>query len=193
MGKTALACAACAYIADRRMPICEDGVIYLRAVNITSYADFLTSLVGLLQNKNSTPPSLVRKMRQCLQERGETTPNSDGSIASAEQDEELLMTFFGGPKVLLILDNIDTMLMNHAEILEDGASAALDLKFFLGRLFERCTTVRVLVLSEATLSSRNVSGFGQVENYVPLGPMNLRNTLRLYARLSASPSLQVSA
>ena len=27
------------------------------------------------------------------------------------------------------------MLNNHSELLEDGASAALDLKFFLGRLF----------------------------------------------------------
>ena len=40
--------------------------------------------------------------------------------------------------------------------------------------------MRVLVLSEASLSARDVSGFGQVENYVPLGPLNLRNSLRLY-------------
>jgi len=58
-------------------------------------------------------------MRQCLQERADeeradastnaNTPNpSNGSDGYADADEELLMTFFSGPKVLLILDNIGT-------------------------------------------------------------------------------------
>ena len=83
-----------------------------------------------------------------------------------------------------MLDHIEGLLTN---IVSDTAT---DLKFFLGRLFERCRHVKVLVVSGEAMGMGQVSGFGVVENTVSVGPLSLRSSLRLFARLA--PALTTS-
>ncbi len=49
----------------------------------------------------------------------------------------------------------------------------------------------MLVASNESLASKHVAGFGVVENCVSLGPLTLRSSIRLFARLS--PTLLTSA
>lgn len=97
--------------------------------------------------------------------------------------EELIVTSLSSLQVLLVLDHVDDLLRSQGE-------AGTDLKFFLGRLFDRCHQVKVLVNSTEPLGMRTVSGFGVVENTIALGPLTLRSSIRLYARLA--PSLLTS-
>lgn len=98
--------------------------------------------------------------------------------------EELIVTSLSSLQVLLVLDHVDDLLHGQDE-------AGTDLKFFLGRLFDRCHQVKVLVNSTEPLGMRTVSGFGVVENSIALGPLTLRSSIRLYARLA--PSLLTSS
>ena len=93
--------------------------------------------------------------------------------------EELIVTSLSSLQVLLVLDHVD-------DLLRGAGEAGTDLKFFLGRLFDRCHQVKVLVNSTEPLGMRNVSGFGVVENTIALGPLTLRSSVRLYARLASS-------
>lgn len=63
-------------------------------------------------------------------------------------------------------------------------------QYFLGRLFDRCKHIKVLVTNTESLGMRHVHGFGIVENCVDLGPLNLKSSIRLFARLA--PSLLTS-
>jgi hypothetical protein len=60
-------------------------------------------------------------------------------------------------------------------------SYSTDLKLFIGRLFERTPQLKVFITASNPLCPE---GFGVVEYTVPLGPLTLRNSLRLYARLA---------
>ena len=93
--------------------------------------------------------------------------------------ENIIVSSLAPLRLLLVVDNIDGLLADEGE-------AATDLKFFLGRLFERCNFVKVVVTATEPLSMFNVSGFGVVENCVSLENLTLRNALRLYARLAPS-------
>jgi len=99
--------------------------------------------------------------------------------ASVQADRETLIVAALAPfKLLLVIDNPDVLLASHI--------AASDFKFFLTELFSRTKHVKVLVTATATLSMRHVRGLGVVENCVNVGPLTLRSTLRLFARLSPS-------
>ena len=76
-------------------------------------------------------------------------------------------------RMLLVLDNIDVLVAEQ--------STATYLKLFIGRLFERAPQLKMFITASAPLSPE---GFGVVEYCVPLGPLTLRNALRLYARLA---------
>lgn len=101
------------------------------------------------------------------------------TLASVQADREALIVAALAPfKLLLVIDNPDALLASHI--------AASDFKFFLTELFSRTKHVKVLVTATATLSMRHVRGLGVVENCVNVGPLTLRSTLRLFARLSPS-------
>jgi hypothetical protein len=61
------------------------------------------------------------------------------------------------------------------------------IRFFLGRLFTRCRHLKILLVVSDSLS-RQVNGFGVVENILSVGPLSLRSSLRLYARIAPALS-----
>jgi len=83
-------------------------------------------------------------------------------------------------RLLLVVDNIDNILPRHNDI----ASTAL--KGFLYRLFDRCRFIKLFVTSAVTLRSRGVRDFGLVDASVDIGPLTLRSSLLLFAKLSPS-------
>jgi hypothetical protein len=59
-------------------------------------------------------------------------------------------------------------------------------------LFEQCQYVKLIITSSEVLSMRYITvGCGIVEHSVPLGPLSLDSSLRLFAKLA--PSLSTSA
>jgi hypothetical protein len=59
-------------------------------------------------------------------------------------------------------------------------------------LFEQCQYVKLIITSAEVLSMRYITvGCGIVEHSVPLGPLSLDSSLRLFAKLA--PSLSTSA
>lgn len=185
VGKSALAAASCTYIADRGM--FEQGVLYLRAHHISSHARFLRDLERVVSRGH---PLLAARLRAhgsrttpapSTEARYDTTqkPGEAGTSGSSEQAlEEVLIAALSPYRVLLLIDNLDMLLSE--------SIAASDFKFFLGELFGRSKNVKVIITACTTLGMRHVSGFGVVENCVTLGPLTLRNTLRLFARLAPS-------
>jgi hypothetical protein len=196
LGKSALAAAACMYMGDRGM--FEDGIVYLKAHALGSHRALLEGIQAAVQ---SGPYKVAARMRamaaqppqQSLSASGRLVPPLSLSLEGAAdldaafdpmyQLEEQIVAALGPLRVLLVLDNIDGLL-------KDESDSAADLKYFLGRLFECCKHVKVLVVATETLGMRHVGGFGVVENCVSLGPLSLRNSLRLFARLT--PALMTS-
>ena len=64
-------------------------------------------------------------------------------------------------------------------------------RLFLDRLFEQCPYVKLIIATSEVLSMRYITvGCGIVEYSVPLGPLSLDSSLRLFAKLA--PSLSTS-
>jgi len=97
-------------------------------------------------------------------------------------EEELIYGCLETMKLLLVIDNLDDLLADYGE-------SVTDLRLFLGRLFDQCQGVKMVVVSTDTLSMHNVNvGFGIVEYSVLLGPLTLNSSLRLFARLAPALS-----
>lgn len=174
VGKSSLAAAVCTYIADRNL--FEDGVVFVRVGDRGSHDLFLDALLQALARGH---PTIAGRYRHAKAQAGAAPQSEDLTLFN----EDLVCNAIGSLRVLLVIDNVDVLLHDETE--------AMDLKFFLGRLFERCNALKVLITATSTLGMRHVSGFGVVENCVSLGPLSLRSALRLYARLA--PSLYTAA
>ena len=200
-GKSSLVAAVVTYINDRKTMF-EDGIVYLKPhgnCKLVSHRTFLTALHAALL---SGPAPVALRLQEQQKENLENLSNGNGNISaprslSASDDldtgadadpvyllEELIVSVLSPLRLLLVLDHIDGLLNNTV------SDTATDLKFFLGRLFERCRHVKVLVVAGDPLGMRQVSGFGVVENTVSVGPLSLRSSLRLFARLA--PALTTS-
>eukprot|EP01035_Chromulina_nebulosa_P018081 gene18081-23729_t len=173
VGKSALSAAVCTYVAERG--IFSDGVIFVRAQPLKSHSELLQYLkLAIMNNCN---PRL-----RLLMSSADSQPN-DSSEEEIFRHEESIVSALSQLKLLLIIDNVDKILIN--------SDAANDFKFFLGRLFERCKHIKVLITSTGTLGIRRLNGFGVAEHCIPLGPLSLRSSLRLFARLA--PPLMTAA
>jgi len=189
VGKTSLACAACTYMADRRLSLLEDGVLFLKAKGVSTYPAFLLAMMQLLVDRN-TYSNLRERIRKLQQNDDESDDDDEGSgsnsprvcgahtgkIADINHDisrlEKLILSFFVPLRVLLVLDHIDDMLDME------------DLKVFLASLFQDCAAVKVLVVCAQTLRMLRIPTHGVAETTCGIDNLTLKNTLRLFARMS---------
>ena len=177
VGKSSLACAACTYMADRRLALLEDGVIFLKAKGITSYPKFLQALKQLLldRNNNSIIRDRVRKLTQTLDESDDDERNEHVDInlsPDVNRLEKFVLGFFLPLRVLLVLDHIDDMLDMD------------ELKVFLATLFQECPALKVLVVGTHTMRMLRLPNYGVAETTCGIENLTLKNTLRLFARMS---------
>jgi len=189
VGKTSLACAACTYMADRRLSFLEDGVVFLKAKGVTTYPAFLRAMNQMLVDRNTN--SIFRARMRKLQhneddsddDQGVNSSNSQknsgkhtGKVINAEDDvsrlEKLILSFFVPLRALLVLDHIDDMFDME------------DLKVFLASLFQDCAAVKVLVVCTQTLRMLRIPTHGVAETTCGIDNLTLKNTLRLFARMS---------
>ncbi len=102
-------------------------------------------------------------------------------------------------KMILVLDHFDALMSNANS---DGRDHISDVKVFFGRIFERCRFVKILTTctnAPGASSSNNLRAAGDSstrsrshsnsyvgvnEHVITLGPLNIRSSLRLFARLS---------
>lgn len=194
-GKSSLTAAVVTYINDRKTMF-DDGIVYLKPhgnSKLVSHSAFLTALHAALL---CGPPAVAIRLQEQQKETKDLLSNGNGSMPNSsigagngfmstggEPDpmyllEELVVSVLSPLRLLLVLDHIEGLLNNTEN------DTATDLKFFLGRLFERCRHVKVLVVAGEALGMKQVSGFGVVENTVSVGPLSLRSSLRLFARLA---------
>lgn len=170
VGKSALAAASCRYIADRG--VLEHGVTYINAHSLSSHSQVLSELEAALHRGTVAAASAAGTSAA-----GDRDGNSDAAL------EGRLCASLAPLKRLLVIDNLDLLL--------EDALAASDFKFFLGELLSRAKQLKVVITASSTLGMRNLSMMGVVEHCVSLGPLTLRNALRLYAKLA--PSLVTAA
>lgn len=93
--------------------------------------------------------------------------------------KEWIFSFLADRKVLLVIDHVELMLD------QDGGNGT-DLKVFLSQLFARARNVKVLLTSTKAVDfTPATKGFhaGVHEKIFPLGPLSLKSTVRLFARL----------
>lgn len=194
VGKSALTAAVCTYVADRGM--FSDGVVYVRLQGVYSHRAFLSAVLRAL----SAGPSPIERELQRLKASSPdytsaadaisssylSSGGADGPSDSASHQrtmemlyhvEQLIVASLSLLKILLVIDNVDGIVVSEE-------SCATDFKVYIGRLFDRCKHVRVLVTNTESLGLKNVSGFGVVENCVALGPLNLRSSIRLFSKIS---------
>jgi len=174
MGKTSVAAAICKYVSDREL--FADGIVYFKAKGHKDYRSFLSGLQHALLSSGSN--SIAARIQALLS----TQSNSTSSVNLVYPEEEIIFSSLESLRMLLVLDTLE-------EIVSDYGDSHTDFRLFLGRLFEQCPYVKVLVVSTDTLSMHNINvGFGIVEYSVLLGPLTLISTLRLFARLAPSLS-----
>ena len=213
-GKSSLTAAVVTYMNDRKTMF-EDGIIYLKPHSSYKLINHRSLLTALLAAILLGPTAVASRLQELQKESsvaesggaptnfsrttggaekgdassGRADSECDGSGGNADADpvyliEELIVSVLSPFRLLLVLDHIEGLLSNTI------TDTATDLKFFLGRVFERCRNVKVLVVAGEAMGMGQVSGFGVVENPVSVGPLSLRSSLRLFARLA--PALSTS-
>jgi hypothetical protein len=189
VGKSALTSAVCNYIADRG--IFEDGVLFLRAAPASSLKVFLSRILHIFINESRS--SKLSARLQTITNIADYKLSADEVAVEASPSylsstlaklQELVITCLRPMRLLVVVDNIDNLLPPNNE------QAVQELQRFLADLFERCSFVKLLVTSTETLRMRRVKDIGIVEASVPIGPLTLRSTLRLFAKLA--PPLMTS-
>lgn len=173
LGKTAVACAACHYLAEREA--FSDSIVFLRAKGLKDYRSFLSGLQSAILSSGS---NAVSKRLQILLSK----EKSSSSVNLIYPEEEQIFACLEPAKLLLAIDKLD-------DLLSDYGDSTTDFRLFLGRLFETCPNVKILIISTDTLSMHNITiGSGVVEYSVALGPLTLHSSVRMFARLTPSLS-----
>lgn len=200
IGKSSVATAACNYLSDRC--IFEDGIFYLRCQSIRTHVEFMKSLRQVLYRSTVKMNTRVKTISSTMSllptsryGSNNTNPGAHSSfpmhLNTSESDssmtdemfqlEELVIACIGPLRCLLVFDHVN-------DLLRDDNSAT-DLRLFLGRLFNKCKHVKILVTSvESLLGDQQIGGL--IEYTVPLGPLTLRDSLVLFAKLT--PTLLTS-
>lgn len=158
LGKKSLAIAVCHYISARGF--FDDGVVFVRTSIPTSY---LSLLQGIQSAINTSLSSI--------------TSTSSKFVGDNETLwlEEWILQHLANCRLLLTIVDVDG--------LQDHEAITM-FKLFLARICLQCPSVKLLVTSRETLQMRQVSGFDVLEQVVSLGPLTLRSSLRLFAKLS---------
>lgn len=181
VGKSALAAAVCNYLSDRC--IFEDGIFYVPCKSVVSHEGFLAQLQKVLLHSSAKMHTRVKAFASTMSF-FQPINASNGPIRHMPQGidsdemfllEELIITSFGNLKCLLVLDCTNQLLRDN--------DAATDMKMFISRMFSKCKYVKVLMTSNDNLIGLQQLG-GLIEYPVRLGPLSLRNSLRLFAKLT---------
>jgi hypothetical protein len=154
------------YIALRRY--LPDGIVLVRLEGSTT----LEQLVQRIVTEVSRSPLLRSHDHDAApQDAG----REEGGANGLRRNEQWLFRRLRHLKVLLVLDHIDEL---------QTSQDSLDLRVFLRQLFDQTTqNVKVLVTSSRSLDLQTLPGIGVAETIVAVGPLTLRNTVRLFARL----------
>jgi hypothetical protein len=202
IGKTAIADAACTYMADRRMPWLEDGIVYLKERGVDTFMSFLTAIYNLLKKSNALSVALRKRINEIFEEEREqsdyggvsTSLGGSGKyggssvisaisnrtsgnfhiLAEQHRLSQLLLNLFkGDSKILLVLDHIDELLQSDTE--------NLMVINFLKMLFQDCPNLKILIVCSDSINFRSL---GVNDCSVAIKGLDLKNSLRLYSRWS---------
>lgn len=155
MGRSSLAAALCHYIDDRKSTLLFDDIYYVRSM-------LKRPLVG-----NSSP---ILSLHNQLVSAGKAHAMSE----DADLDEIIqeILASLKQTKSLLVFEKIETL---------DGTTEAQDFNFFLGQIFAETKDVHVLITSNKSIGLSPLVSVG--EDVYNLGPLNFRNTVKLFAFL----------
>ena len=185
VGKSSLSAAVCNYLSDRC--VFEDGIFYSRCQGIFTHEALLKALHGALLKSTVKMNTRVRTFASTMNATPFSMSQSNqfstiNQVTADKEDsmymmEELIVNCFGSLRCLLVLDHINELLRSD--------DAVTDLKMFLSRVFSKCKFIKILLTSTESLSSgvQQLSS-GLIEYSVKLGPLSLRNSLRLFAKLT---------
>lgn len=150
--------------------------MFFKAKGVKDYRSFLSGLQHALLHSGNV--SMAQRIHHLLS----SQIRSNSSVNLVYPEEEVIFSCLESLRMLLVMDTLD-------ELVSDYGESHTDFRLFLGRLFEQCPHVKVLVACTDTLGMHNINvGFGIVEYSVLLGPLTLISTLRLFARLAPSLS-----
>lgn len=153
MGRFSLAASLCHYIDERKSTLLFDDIYFVKSM-------LQRPTVGTSSPINSLHDQLVSAgIAQAMPE-------------DADLDEVIkeILSSLKQTKSLLVFDKIETL---------DGTTDAQDFHFFLGQIFEQTKDVHVLVTSNESIGLSSLVGVG--ESVYNLGPLNFRNTVKLFA------------
>ena len=203
MGKTAVTTAVCNYIDDRNM--IEDGVIYIKAVGVTTQLKFVEKLKHAL---STGPKQIMNRYNAILSASREELDYNYGNTDSEmlhhmekagadnrsrlRDEEENIISCLSTLKVLIVIDHIDDLVPKPDD--DDDDDNRVDFKLFLSMLLDQCGGVKVLVTCTDTLEFRfRNKRVGVTEYGVDLGPLSLLNSVKLFVRRSRATTLQPAA
>jgi hypothetical protein len=175
IGKSALAYAVCQYIAVRRY--LPDGIVLVRLQHKKTLEQLVQAITTAVTRQ--LPPeeptheglaSVGNASRAFMS--GGMAGSRVGDRGSSERDDDALFARLRHLKCLLVLDHIEEL----------QAQDNLDLKVFLRQLFDQTKSARVLVTSSQPVDLHTLPGTGVGECLVSVGPLTLRNTVRLFSR-----------
>ena len=152
MGRSSMVAALCHYIDNRKSTLLFDNIYFVK---------------GMLKRTTLGQSSPIISLHNQLVLTGRAHDISE----DADLDEVIkeVLVSLKQTKSLLVFDKIETL---------DGATAQ-DFHFFLGQIFERTENVHVLVTSNESIGLKSLVGVG--ESVYNLGPLNFRNTVKLFA------------
>jgi hypothetical protein len=154
MGRSSLAAALCHYVHDRKQDMHIDDIFYVRADEY---------------RRNDPLSAILVPLHKQLVTAGKTVPLPP----SYDMDDvsSSVLKALQGKRSLIVLDRI--------EVIEESEGAS-ELPLFLNNLFRRQQTKHVHVLMTAP-KPLNLSSLGGVGEHVQeLGPLNLKNTVKLF-------------
>jgi len=154
MGRSSLAAALCHYVHDRKQDMNIDDIFYVRADEA---------------RRNHPLSAILVPLHKQLVTAGRTMPLPP----SYDMDDvsSAVLKALQGKRSLVVLDRI--------EVIEESEGAS-ELPLFLNNLFRPQQTkhVHVLMTAQNPLNLPSIGGVG--EHVQELGPMNLKNTVKLF-------------
>jgi len=155
MGRSSLVAALCHYAHDRKADMRIDNIFYVRA----------------RQTRRSQPLSaILSPLHKQLVAAGMTVPQP--TAYDMDEIANSIVKALHSDRSLIVLDRIEVM---------EGSEDAAELPLFLNNLFRQTRYVRVLLTANAPLNLSSFAGVG--EHIEELGPLNLKNTVKLFGIL----------
>ena len=155
MGRSSLVAALCHYVQDRKADMRIDNIFYVRA----------------RQTGRSQPLSaILSPLHKQVIAAGMAVPQP--TAYDMDEVANSILKALHSDRSLIVLDRIEVM---------EGSEDAAELPLFLNNLFRQTRYVRVLLTANTPLNLSSFAGVG--EHIEELGPLNLKNTVKLFGIL----------